>query len=196
MNFSTKISIPPQIRGSAGIVSKKDASRHEISLNQSQRDITGFLKRVYMYRLPRHGVELRNSSLFVAIKSVNLRNLAALMLLGMVTSEIEYRSEFPDFNSTSAQNHTPAALVRQVQIDMATLGSHRGSFGSFAELFGPFPSSRLPRRGHLSPWIASLESVTGSVRAGLLKSPSGPCGLTQQGERPGEFFLIGSKGCS
>jgi len=47
-----------------------------------------------MYRLPRHGVELRNSSLFVAIKSVNLRNLAALILLGMVTSEIEIDRNF------------------------------------------------------------------------------------------------------
>ncbi len=36
------------------------------------------------------------------------------------------------------KNHTPAALARQVQIDIATLGSHRGSFGSFADLSGLF----------------------------------------------------------
>ena len=40
----------------------------------------------------------------------------------------------------------PAALVRQFQIDIAALESHRGSLASFAELFGSFPSSRLPRR--------------------------------------------------
>jgi hypothetical protein len=49
----------------------------------------GFLKRVYVYTPHRQSVELRNTSLFVAIKSVNLRKLAALPLLGMVTSEIE-----------------------------------------------------------------------------------------------------------
>ena len=55
----------------------------------------GFLKRVYVYTLSRHGVELRNTSLFVAIKSVNLRNLAALPFLGTVTSEIEIGRNFP-----------------------------------------------------------------------------------------------------
>lgn len=47
-----------------------------------------------MYTLSRHGVELRNTSLFVAINSVNLRNLTALPLLGMVTSEIEIDRNF------------------------------------------------------------------------------------------------------
>ena len=37
-------------------------------------------------------------------------------------------------------------LARQVQIDIAALGSHRGSFGSFADLFGLFLASNLPRR--------------------------------------------------
>jgi hypothetical protein len=47
-----------------------------------------------VYTLSRHGVELRNTSLFVAINSVNLRNLTALPLLGMVTSEIEIDRNF------------------------------------------------------------------------------------------------------
>jgi hypothetical protein len=51
-----------------------------------------------------------------------------------------------DFNSISAQNHTPTALTRQVQIDIAALGSHRGSFDSFADLFGLFLASNLPCR--------------------------------------------------
>ena len=55
-------------------------------------------------------------------------------------------SGISDFNSISAQNHTPAALARQVQIDIAALGSHRGSLGSFADLFGLFPASNLPDR--------------------------------------------------
>jgi hypothetical protein len=52
-----------------------------------------------------------------------------------------------DFTSISAQNHTPAALSCQVhQIDIAALGSHGGSFGSFADLFGLFLASNLPDR--------------------------------------------------
>jgi hypothetical protein len=52
-----------------------------------------------------------------------------------------------DFNSICAQNHMPAALSCQVhQIDMGALGSHRGSFGSFADLVGLFLASNLPRR--------------------------------------------------
>ena len=47
-----------------------------------------------MYTPPRQSVELRNTSLFVPIKSVNLRNLAALSLLRMVTSEIEIERNF------------------------------------------------------------------------------------------------------
>jgi hypothetical protein len=47
-----------------------------------------------VYTRPRQSVELRNTSLFVAIKSVNLRNLAPLSLLRMVTSEIEIGRNF------------------------------------------------------------------------------------------------------
>ena len=41
-----------------------------------------------------------------------------------------------DFNCISAQNHTPAALTNQLQIDIAALWSHRGSFGRSVDLFG------------------------------------------------------------
>ena len=53
-----------------------------------------------------------------------------------------------DFNFVLLQNHTPAALSCQVQIDIAALGSYRGPFGSFADLFG-FLASNLPGRRHL-----------------------------------------------
>jgi hypothetical protein len=53
---------------------------------------------------------------------------------------------FSDFSPFSAHYRTPTALARQVQIDKAALGSHRGSFGSFADLFGLFLASNLPRR--------------------------------------------------
>jgi hypothetical protein len=54
--------------------------------------------------------------------------------------------EFPISTLSLRENPTSAALVRQVQIDIATLGSHRGSFGSFADLFGLFLASNLPGR--------------------------------------------------
>ena len=40
----------------------------------------------------------------------------------------------------------PAALSCQVQIDIGALGSHRGSLGSSADLFGLFLPSNLPSR--------------------------------------------------
>jgi hypothetical protein len=59
--------------------------------------------------------------------------------------------EFPISKSSFRENHTYAPLVCQVQIDMIALGSHRGSFGSFADLFGLFLASNLPVCSHLSP---------------------------------------------
>jgi hypothetical protein len=44
------------------------------------------------------------------------------------------------------ENHTPAALARQVQIDTAALGPHRAPFGSLVDLFGLFLASNLPGR--------------------------------------------------
>ena len=43
------------------------------------------------------------------------------------------------------ENRTPAALTSQVKIDIATLGSHRGSFGGFADLSGRFLAHHLVR---------------------------------------------------
>ncbi len=43
-----------------------------------------------------------------------------------------------------------AALACQVQTDLAALRSHRGSLGSFADLFGLYLASYVPGRGHLS----------------------------------------------
>ncbi len=53
--------------------------------------------------------------------------------------------EFPISTLPLRENHTPAALSRQVQIDIAALGSHGGSFGSFADLFRLFLASN-PRQ--------------------------------------------------
>ena len=51
-----------------------------------------------------------------------------------------------NFRFHQAKNHIPAALSCQVQIDIAALGSHRGSFSSFADWFGLFLASNLPGR--------------------------------------------------
>ncbi len=55
-------------------------------------------------------------------------------------------AEFPISTLSLRENHTPAALSCQVQIDIAARGSHRGSFGSFADLFSLFLASNLPGR--------------------------------------------------
>jgi hypothetical protein len=54
--------------------------------------------------------------------------------------------EFPISTSSVRENHTPAALVRQVQIDVGAAGLHRGSFGNFADLFRLFLSSNQSGR--------------------------------------------------
>ena len=54
--------------------------------------------------------------------------------------------EFPISTLSLRENHMSAALACQVQIDMAAHGLHRGSFGSFSDLFGLFLASNLPGR--------------------------------------------------
>ena len=54
--------------------------------------------------------------------------------------------EFPISTLSLRENHTPATLSCQIPMDMAALGSYRGSFGSFADLFGLFLASSLPDR--------------------------------------------------
>jgi hypothetical protein len=54
--------------------------------------------------------------------------------------------EFPISNLPLHENHTSATLARQVQMDIAALGSHRGSLGRIADLLGLFLASNLPGR--------------------------------------------------
>jgi hypothetical protein len=54
--------------------------------------------------------------------------------------------EFPISTLSLRENHTSAVLARQVQIDIAALGPHRGSFGSFADFCGLLLASNLPGR--------------------------------------------------
>ncbi len=50
--------------------------------------------------------------------------------------------EFPISTLSLRKNLTAAALSCQSQITMAVVEWHRGSLGSFADLFGPFLASR------------------------------------------------------
>jgi hypothetical protein len=52
--------------------------------------------------------------------------------------------EFPISTLSLRENHMPAVLSRQAQTDTAPAASHRGSFGSFADLFILFLASYLP----------------------------------------------------
>src|SRR2546426_9511673 len=76
------------------------------------------------------------------------------------------KPEFPISTLSLRENHTPAALSCQFQIDIAALGSHRGSFGSFADLFCLFLASNLPGRSHLSrlDHFGALDSLSLLIR--------------------------------
>jgi len=63
-----------------------------------------------------------------------------------LTNQTLLKPEFPISTLSLCGNHTPAALARQVQIDIAAPESYRGSFGSFADLVGLFLASNLPGR--------------------------------------------------
>jgi hypothetical protein len=62
-----------------------------------------------------------------------------------VKVEVREWTKVTDLSPISAQNRTPAAVSSEVhQIDIAALKSHRGSFGSFADLLGLFLAFNLP----------------------------------------------------
>jgi hypothetical protein len=65
---------------------------------------------------------------------------------GESIAKIYSEPEFPISTLSLCENHMLAALSCQVQINIAALGSHRGSFSSFADLFGLFLASNLPGR--------------------------------------------------
>src|SRR6059036_3430743 len=76
-----------------------------------------------------------------------------------LTNQILLKPEFPISTLSLCGNHTPAALARQVQIDIAALGSHRDSFGSFADLVGLFLPSNLSGPDTCPDWTTSERPI-------------------------------------
>ena len=83
----------------------------------------------------RYAAGLEESSASSVAKLLVAPSCIHVDLLCEIFREIVISPGISDFNFISMQNHTSAAL-----------GSHRGSFGSFADLVGLFLASNLPGR--------------------------------------------------